>query len=341
MQAVDQVTVAGWMVSQIALPLAISFFAFQQIAHRSDAHDGAAVEPDFLDHRLFVSFPHLIAGPIIHHREMLPRFGLLMSGRGEPGQASVGATPFLVGLLRKVVIADPPVGYTHPLFELAASGQAPQPAAAWAGTLSHALQGCFDVPGCIDMAIGLRLLFGISLPPNFNSPFDLTSQGWAAGCVWRWANGGVGWRASIARRRRLSASCGRSRSWSAKTVAEAVRAIGVTEPTCHRWRAEYGGLQLDQVRRLKLLERENGRLRRAVSDLDAGGADPEGSSRTVAEGRASRPEASGNWQACVVGLPWATSRRRCASRSAVPAGCWTSTAPRGARHAGRLATKRR
>ncbi len=175
MQAVDQVTAAGWMVPQIALPLAISFFAFQQIAHRSDAHDGAAVEPDFLDHRLFVSFPHLIAGPIIHHREMLPRFGLLMSGRGEPGQASVGATPFLVGLLRKVVIADPPVGYTHPLFELAASGQAPQPAAAWAGTLSHALQGCFDVPGCIDMAIGLRLLSGISLPPNFNSPFDLTS----------------------------------------------------------------------------------------------------------------------------------------------------------------------
>jgi len=50
-------------------------------------------------------------------------------------------------------------------------------------------------------------------------------------------------------------------------VAEAIRAIGVTEPTYYQWRAEYGGLKLDQVRRLKLLEQENGRLRRAISDL--------------------------------------------------------------------------
>ncbi len=52
-----------------------------------------------------------------------------------------------------------------------------------------------------------------------------------------------------------------------KPVAEAIRAIGVTEPTYYRWRAEYGGLKLDQVRRLKQLEQENSRLRRAVSDL--------------------------------------------------------------------------
>ena len=59
-----------------------------------------------------------------------------------------------------------------------------------------------------------------------------------------------------------------------RPVAEAIRTIGVTEPTYYRWRAGHGGLKLDQVRRLKLLERENGRLRRAVSDLDVGGADP-------------------------------------------------------------------
>lgn len=171
-QAVDQVTAAGWTVPQIALPLAISFFTFQQIAYLSDAHDGAAVEPDFLDYCLFVSFfPHLIAGPITHHREMLPQFGRLLSGRGEPGQASVGATLFLVGLLKKVIIADHLGGYAHPLFELAASGQVPQPAAAWAGALSYALQIYFDFSGYTDMAIGLGLLFGISLPPNFNSPF--------------------------------------------------------------------------------------------------------------------------------------------------------------------------
>ena len=52
-----------------------------------------------------------------------------------------------------------------------------------------------------------------------------------------------------------------------KPVAEAIRMIGVMEPTYYRWRAEYGGLKLDQVRRLKQLEQENGRLRRAVSDL--------------------------------------------------------------------------
>jgi hypothetical protein len=52
-----------------------------------------------------------------------------------------------------------------------------------------------------------------------------------------------------------------------KTVAEAVRSIGVTEPTYYRWRAEFGGLKLDQVKRLKELELENARLRKAVSDL--------------------------------------------------------------------------
>lgn len=52
-----------------------------------------------------------------------------------------------------------------------------------------------------------------------------------------------------------------------KTVADAVRAIGVTEPTYYRWRTEFGGLKLDQVKRLKELERENARLRKAVSDL--------------------------------------------------------------------------
>ena len=67
-----------------------------------------------------------------------------------------------------------------------------------------------------------------------------------------------------------------------KPVAEAARAIGVTEPTCYRWRAEYGGLKLDQVKRLKLLEQENARLRKAVAEL-------------ALEKLVLREAASGNW----------------------------------------------
>ena len=114
-----------------------------------------------------------------------------------------------------------------------------------------------------------------------------------------------------------------------KPVAEAIRAIGVTEPTYYRWRAEYGGLKLDQVRRLKQLEQENGRLRRAVSDL-------------TLEKLILKEAASGNFQTPrVVALPWITSRQRWASRSVLPAGCWGSTAPRSARHPADPTTKRR
>jgi alginate O-acetyltransferase complex protein AlgI len=170
--AADQMAGLDWVAPHITLPLAISFFTFQQIAYLSDAHDGAAVEHDFLNYCLFISFfPHLIAGPITHHREMLPQFGRLMSGQGEIGRGSVGLTLFLIGLFKKVVLADPFGSYARPVFALASGGQVPQFDAAWAGALSYALQIYFDFSGYTDMAIGLGLLFGISLPPNFDSPF--------------------------------------------------------------------------------------------------------------------------------------------------------------------------
>ena len=114
-----------------------------------------------------------------------------------------------------------------------------------------------------------------------------------------------------------------------KPVAEAIRAIGVTEPTYHRWRAEHGGLRLDQVRRLKQLEQENGRLRRAIPDL-------------TLEKLILKEAASGNYRAPrVVALPWAMSRRSWVSRNVLPAGCWTSTAPRSAKPHADPTTKRR
>jgi alginate O-acetyltransferase complex protein AlgI len=171
-KAADQLAGFDWAVPQIALPLAISFFTFQQIAYLSDANDGAAVEHDFLNYWLFIFFfPHIIAGPITHHREMLPQFGRLMSGKGEVGRGSVGITLFLIGLFKKVAIADPCGTYARPVFALASDGHVPQLAVAWTGALSYALQIYFDFSGYTDMAIGLGLLFGISLPPNFDSPF--------------------------------------------------------------------------------------------------------------------------------------------------------------------------
>jgi alginate O-acetyltransferase complex protein AlgI len=161
-----------WALPQIILPLAISFFTFQQIAYLCDAHAGAAVEHNLLDYCLFITFfPHLIAGPITHHSEMLPQFGRLMSGKGEVGRVAVGFTLFLIGLFKKVIIADPFGSYARPVFAAASHGQVPDLAVAWTGALSYALQIYFDFSGYTDMAIGLGLLFGISLPPNFDSPF--------------------------------------------------------------------------------------------------------------------------------------------------------------------------
>ncbi|MBO1325506.1 MBOAT family protein [Acetobacter sp. TBRC 12305] len=169
--AVDA-TGVDWTIPHIVLPLAISFFTFQQIAYLSDAYDGTAVQHSFLDYCLFISFfPHLIAGPITHHSEMLPQFNRLMSGRGEAGRAAVGMTLFLIGLFKKVILADPMGAYATPVFALAGAGHVPAMGAAWAGAGSYALQIYFDFSGYTDMAIGLGLLFGISLPPNFDSPF--------------------------------------------------------------------------------------------------------------------------------------------------------------------------
>jgi D-alanyl-lipoteichoic acid acyltransferase DltB (MBOAT superfamily) len=175
-QGVNDATGAGWTVPQIALPLALSFFTFQQIAYLCDSNDGVATEPSLLNYTLFVTFfPHLIAGPITHHREMVPQFDDPGIFRPQAMLLASGATLFLVGLFKKVAIADPMGGFASPAFAAAAAGEAPTLFAAWAAALSYAMQMYFDFSGYTDMAIGLGLLFGISLPPNFNSPFKARS----------------------------------------------------------------------------------------------------------------------------------------------------------------------
>ena len=168
----DQMFDAGWSVDDIILPLAISFFTFQQIAYLVDAHDGEVKEHDFVNYCLFISFfPQLIAGPITHHGEMLKQFADKSTFRPRLDTLSLGLTVFLLGLFKKVIIADPLGERASPIFAVAADGTIPALYDAWTGALTYTLQIYFDFSGYSDMAIGLALLFGIRLPVNFNSPF--------------------------------------------------------------------------------------------------------------------------------------------------------------------------
>ena len=171
-QVIGEVAGLDWTIPNIVLPLAISFFTFQQIAYLVDAHDGDVVEHDFLNYLLFITFfPHLIAGPITHHREMIPQFNDPDTFRPKLENLAVGLTLFLIGLFKKVAIADTMGTYARPVYEAAAQGVPLTFLKSWSGALSYALQVYFDFSGYTDMACGLALMFGISLPPNFNSPF--------------------------------------------------------------------------------------------------------------------------------------------------------------------------
>src|ERR1700742_1018471 len=159
----------------VVLPLGISFFTFQQIAYLVDVMRGARVERDILSYTLFVSFfPHLIAGPLVHHAEMIPQFK-----RGRTGRSAVlaarGLAIFAAGLFKKVVIADNLAQFVSPVFAHLDAGGSVAPSWAWLATLAYTQQIYFDFSGYSDMAVGLALLFGIRLPVNFRSPYKATS----------------------------------------------------------------------------------------------------------------------------------------------------------------------
>lgn len=160
----------------IVLPLAISFFTFQQITYLVDSYLGETREYNFLHYCLFVTFfPQLIAGPIVHHREMLPQFARPSIYRFSTGRLSIGLTIFFFGLCRKVVIADSLAHYATPVFNLALEGGIPTFFEAWGGVLAYTFQLYFDFSGYSEMAVGLGYLIGIRLPMNFNSPYQATS----------------------------------------------------------------------------------------------------------------------------------------------------------------------
>ena len=159
-------------VEQIFLPLAISFFTFQQIAYLVDTYRGETREYNFLSYCLFVTFfPQLIAGPIVHHREMLPQFAKNSLYKLSYRHLFIGLTIFTIGLFKKAVLADGTSGYVATTFNLAELGVPITFIAAWAGSLCYAFQLYFDFSGYSDMAIGIARMFGIVLPMNFNSPY--------------------------------------------------------------------------------------------------------------------------------------------------------------------------
>jgi D-alanyl-lipoteichoic acid acyltransferase DltB (MBOAT superfamily) len=157
---------------EIILPLAISFFTFQQIAYLVDTYYGKTKEYSFLHYCLFVTFfPQLIAGPIVHHKEMLPQFMSRKSDSLNYGNLSVGLAIFSIGLFKKVIIADNLAIFSTPVFNAAETDVAITFFEAWGAALSYTLQLYFDFSGYSDMAVGLARLFGIRLPINFYSPY--------------------------------------------------------------------------------------------------------------------------------------------------------------------------
>ena len=157
---------------KIELPLGISFFTFTQIAFLVDAYQRKVRESRFINYALFVSyFPHLVAGPILHHAEMMPQFSAQSTFRPRIENFAVGLSMFFIGLFKKVMIADSLAPHVHRIFDAAGQGAVFSTLEAWSGALFYALQIYFDFSGYSDMAIGLSLLFGVKLPLNFNSPY--------------------------------------------------------------------------------------------------------------------------------------------------------------------------
>jgi alginate O-acetyltransferase complex protein AlgI len=160
----------------IVLPLALSFFTFQKIAYLIDVYREGAPRYSFFDFVLFVVFfPQLIAGPIVHHRQIMPQIAALGLDRDRALDVAVGSTAFVLGLFKKVAIADSLAIYPDTVFAAAGGGVALDLVTAWIGVVAFALQIYFDFSGYSDMALGLGRMFGISLPANFLSPYRATS----------------------------------------------------------------------------------------------------------------------------------------------------------------------
>jgi alginate O-acetyltransferase complex protein AlgI len=175
MGAVNDVFGTQLILTRLVLPLAISFITFQKIAFLIDVQGGRVKAFTLRDYCVFVLFfPQLIAGPIVHFREMMPQFHAIKC-RFNLADLSVGATLFVFGLFKKVVLADSIAPYVTALYERAGADGTLSLLPAWLAAVGFTLQIYFDFSGYTDMALGLARCFGIRLPPNFDSPLRATS----------------------------------------------------------------------------------------------------------------------------------------------------------------------
>jgi D-alanyl-lipoteichoic acid acyltransferase DltB (MBOAT superfamily) len=173
---INAVTEASLPLHTIILPIGISFFVFQKIAFLVDAYRGQVKDFSLFRFTLFVFFfPQLIAGPIVHHSEMMPQFRRDLARRSGLPALALGLSILVIGLGKKVLIADGIADFATIVFDAAAAGVPITFIDAWCGTVAYTLQLYFDFSGYSDMAIGLAMLFGIRLPLNFNSPYKAAS----------------------------------------------------------------------------------------------------------------------------------------------------------------------
>ncbi len=169
----NTLTGANWVLGQVILPLGISFFTFQKIGYLVDCARGLVPKSDFLSFGLFVVFfPQLIAGPITHHGEVIPQFSRPGVTRPDWGNIALGLTMLTFGLAKKVLLADPLSTRLGEAFNAAAAGQHLPVGNAWYAVIAYAVQIYFDFSGYSDMAVGLARMFNITLPQNFNSPYQ-------------------------------------------------------------------------------------------------------------------------------------------------------------------------
>jgi alginate O-acetyltransferase complex protein AlgI len=170
--SVNDATANNIPLLNIILPIGISFFTFTQISLLVDAYHNKLQELNFTHFLLFASyFPYIVAGPILHHQEMLPQFADPGNYQIKANNFSIGVSLFVFGLAKKLLLADNLASAIGPVF---ADGN-PQFFQAWIGMLAYTLQLYFDFSGYSDMAIGVSRLMGFQIPINFNSPYKATS----------------------------------------------------------------------------------------------------------------------------------------------------------------------
>jgi D-alanyl-lipoteichoic acid acyltransferase DltB (MBOAT superfamily) len=170
--SIDEISGARLPLLHIVLPLGISFFTFHHIIYLVDCVERNAPRYRFRDYALYIAlFPQILAGPLVRHSEIVHQFRLDPRRAGAAERIGRGLTLLVIGLAKKVLLADTLAGIANPLFQAARDGAPLDALQGWTGALGFTFQIYFDFSGYSDMAIGLALMLGFALPINFDAPY--------------------------------------------------------------------------------------------------------------------------------------------------------------------------